>query len=313
MPIDPFLPNIRHFSTIRKHRPLSAPPAPLGSVRVEPMIVRVTRGGAVESTHRVHAVLVRGGRVTRAVGDRRLVCYLRSAAKPLQAIPLAEAYEELDDRELAIASASHLADDAQLSAVRALLARAGAGEDDLECGPERGSRLNHNCSGKHAGMLATCRARGWPFAGYRLADHPLQQEVARLVEGATGARAHVAVDGCGVPTFAVPLEAAARSLLAVPPRVAAAMRAHPELIRGPGAPDTRLMQLRSGWIAKGGAEGLLCAAHADGTALALKVEDGAGRAVGPALGALLELDELRVVTLENSRGEAVGEIVAESA
>jgi L-asparaginase II len=280
---------------------------------VGPIVVRVTRGGIVESRHRVHAVLVRDGSVERAAGDPELVCYLRSSAKPLQAIPLVDAYEDLDDREVAIASASHLADDAQLAAVRMLLARAGASEDDLECGPERGLRLNHNCSGKHAGMLATCRARGWPTRGYRLPDHPLQVEIRALVERATGERAPVAVDGCGVPTFAVPLTAAARSLIDLPERIRAAMRAHPELIRGHGAPDTRLMQLRDGWIAKGGAEGLLCASHPDGTGLALKVEDGNGRAVGAALGAFLGIDELRVAQVANSRGEAVGEIVAESA
>ena len=280
---------------------------------MEPILVRVTRGGVVESRHRVHAVLIRDGRVERAACDAGLVCYLRSAAKPLQAIPLAAAYDDLDDRELAIASASHRADDAQLAAVRMLLERAAATEDDLECGVERGSRLNHNCSGKHAGMLATCRARGWQTRGYRLPDHPLQLEIARLVEEATGERARMAVDGCGVPTFAVTLAAAARSLLPVPEGIRAAMRAHPELIRGRGAPDTRLMHLREGWIAKGGAEGVLCAAHPDGAGVALKVEDGAGRAVGPALGAFLGIAELRVVSVENIRGETVGEIVAESA
>jgi L-asparaginase II len=280
---------------------------------VGPIVVRVTRGGVVESRHRVHAVLVRDGRVERAAGDPELVCYLRSAAKPLQAIPLVEAYDDLDHRELAIASASHLAREEQLEAVRLLLARAGAGEDDLECGPDRGARINHNCSGKHAGMLATCRARGWPQRDYRVPEHPLQLEIRALVEGALGATASVAVDGCGVPTFTATLAAAARSLTRTPARIRAAMRAHPELIRGAGAPDTRLMQLRDGWIAKGGAEGLLCAAHEDGTGVALKVDDGAGRAVGPALGRFLELDELRVATVENSRGEAVGEIVAESA
>lgn len=280
----------------------------------EPILVRVSRGGVVESRHRVHAVVVRNGEVVRSAGDPELVCYLRSAAKPLQARPLLEAYgDDLDDRELAIASASHLARDEQLAAVRMLLARAHAGVDDLECGPERGSRLNHNCSGKHAGMLATCRARGWPQRDYRLPEHPLQIEIRALVEEAVGGPTEVAVDGCGVPTFSVSLTAAARALRDVPRRIAAAMRAHPELIRGPGAADTRLMQLRDGWIAKGGAEGLLCAAHPDGTGVALKVEDGSGRPIAAALASMLGLDELRVVPTANSRGEVVGDIVAESA
>ena len=98
----------------------------------------------------------------------RFVTFLRSAAKPIQALPLARERADVDDRDLAIASASHLAYDEQLAAVRALLAKAQATEDDLECGPFEGSRLKHNCSGKHAGMLALCHAKGWPTEGYRL-------------------------------------------------------------------------------------------------------------------------------------------------
>src|SRR6185436_6781087 len=109
-------------------------------------------------------------------GDPSLTVYMRSSSKPLQALPLARAREDMDDRDLAIASASHLADDDQLAAVRALLAKAPAAVDELECGPEGDppSALNHNCSGKHAGMLALCRAQGWPSEGCLLADHPVQ-------------------------------------------------------------------------------------------------------------------------------------------
>ena len=110
---------------------------------------------------------------------------------------------ELDDDELAIACASHQAEPAQLDAVRKLLARAGATADDLECGPQPGrpdGRLGHNCSGKHAGLLAACRANGWPFAGYRLPGHPVQERIRALLgEG------ECAVDGCGIPTCAQPL------------------------------------------------------------------------------------------------------------
>ncbi len=124
------------------------------------------------------------GEVVASAGDADLVTFMRSAAKPIQALPLARAREDLDDRDLAIASASHLADDHQLVAVTALLAKAPATEDDLECGAFDGSKLRHNCSGKHAGMLALCRAQGWPIEGYRLPDHPCQQamvaEITRL-------------------------------------------------------------------------------------------------------------------------------------
>ena len=284
--------------------------------------VVATRGSVVESRHRVHAVAVQGDAVVAQAGDPAVVCHLRSAAKPFQALPLVRARDDLTPAEVAIACASHRALPEQLAAVRSLLARAGAVEDDLELGPDP-TKLEHNCSGKHAGMLALCRARGWDTVGYRLAEHPVQQACAAEVLAAAGAQAQdvpTAVDGCGVVTFALPLERMALMFARLEEReggavVAAAMRAHPELIRGPGAPDTVLMETDAGWVAKGGAEGLLCAAGPEGLGVALKVEDGAGRALGPALAAFLgplgrELSSLAVVPLVNSRGDVVGELAA---
>ena len=275
-----------------------------------------------EAVHRVHAVAVQDGAVVAEAGDAALVAFMRSSSKPLQAIPLARARADVDERDLAIASASHLADDAQLAAVRALLAKVPATEDELECGPggEPPSRLKHNCSGKHAGMLALCRARGWRSDGYRLEGHRVQREMLAVHAEASEVpedEIRTAIDGCGVLTFALPLERMANAFARLPQleggdKVAAGMRAHPELIRGPLASDTRLMKVLPGWIAKGGAEGLLCAAG-DGIGVALKSEDGSGRGLGPAATAFfrqldLDLGELAVVPLENSRGELVGEI-----
>lgn len=275
---------------------------------MEPIVVEVRRNGVVEAVHRVHAVSTDG----RAAGDPELVCFLRSSAKPIQALPLARVREDLDDRDLAIASASHLAEPMHLEAVRALLAKAPATEDDLECG----GGVLHNCSGKHAGMLALCRTSGWPIQGYRLADNPCQAAMLEAVVEAAGAPpVETAVDGCGVVTFAFSLHRMALAFerfetLPGGARIAAAMRRYPELIRGAGATDTRLMQLHPGWIAKGGAEGLLCAAG-DGIGVALKAEDGGYRSLGPALTAFLgDLEDLAVAPVENSRGERVGEIVA---
>jgi L-asparaginase II len=281
----------------------------------------------VEAVHVVHAVAVQEGRVLESAGDPQLVTYMRSSAKPLQALPLARARDDLDERDLAIASASHRAEPDQLDAVRALLAKAEATEDDLECGKEDGSRLRHNCSGKHAGMLALCRTRGWPTRGYRLAGHPVQEgcraEVAAAAE-VDASEMPTAVDGCGVVTVALPLERMAHAFarlesLDAGDRVAAAMRAHPELIRGGDAADTLLMKAAPGWTAKGGAEGLLCAAGPDRVGVALKVVDGNGRGVRPALGAFLvrlglDGQELAAaglgpLPLLNSRGEECGEIV----
>jgi L-asparaginase II len=289
---------------------------------MQPIEVTVRRGGVVESTHRVHSVAFDGGAVVAAAGDPSLVAYLRSSAKPFQALPLVRARDDLTSEEIAIASASHLATPEALAAVRSLLAKAPAREDELECGREP-TPIEHNCSGKHAGMLALCRAKGWESGGYRLETHPVQHGCLDEVAAASDTPAHeipTAVDGCGVVTFALPLERAARMFARLEEleggaRVAAAMRAHPDLIRGPLAADTMLMRELEGWTAKGGAEGLLCAAGPDGLGIALKVEDGNGRAMRPALAELLrrlgfETGELGIEPVLNSRGELVGEVVA---
>jgi L-asparaginase II len=285
--------------------------------------VSVRRGEIVEAIHRVHAVAVQDGAVVAEAGDSGLVAFMRSSSKPLQAVPLARARDDVDDRDLAIASASHLADDAQLAAVRALLAKTPANEDELECGEDGNppSRLKHNCSGKHAGMLALCRAKGWRSEGYRLEGHRVQREMLAVhAEAAEVVEDEIptAVDGCGVITFALPLERMAHAFAQIPKldggdRVASAMRAHPDLIRGPLAADTRVMKALPQWIAKGGAEGLLCAASPGGLGVALKVEDGNVRAIAPSAASFfaqlnLELGGLAVVPIENSRGERVGDV-----
>ena len=285
-----------------------------------PISVIVHRGGLVESRHRVHAVAVGGGDTVRAAGDPDLVTFIRSAAKPFQALPLAEAAPDLTAAELAIACASHEARPEQLDLVQSLLERAGAREDDLECGPRAGRRLRHNCSGKHAAMLLLCRLRRWTPAGYRLPDHPLQQELLDLVASAADLpRKEIATgtDGCGVVAYGLPLVAMARMFArlaegALPGsrRVGEAMRAHPELIGGAAASDTKLMQASAGTVAKRGAEGVLCGALVDGTGFAMKVEDGAGRAAGPAAGVFLHIAELAEEPVFNSRNERIGAIQA---
>ncbi len=295
---------------------------------MDPIRVVVRRGAVVEAVHDVHAVAVQDGEVVAEAGDPMLVTLLRSSAKPFQALPLVRARDDLSELDVAIASASHLASPEQLDAVRALLAKAPAEEDELELGTVgEGSgptKLHHNCSGKHAGMLALCRAKGWASGGYHELTHPVQQ--ACLAELAAAADADpaelgVAIDGCAVPTFALPLERMALMFSRLESieggaRVAAAMRARPELIRGPRAADTMLMRELDGFTAKGGAEGLMCAAGPNGLGIALKVADGSTRAVRSAVGALLsrlgfETGELGLVPLENSLGETVGEIVSE--
>jgi L-asparaginase II len=290
----------------------------------EPIVVEVRRNGAVEAVHRMHAVAVRSGDIVAAAGDPELTCFMRSSSKPLQALPLVRARDDLPDEELAIACASHRDTPDQVAAVRALLARAGATEDDLELGSQEArppERIHNNCSGNHAGMLALCRARGWPTEGYRLAEHPVQlacRDVhAEAAEVAADSLA-TGTDGCGIVTFALSIERMAHAfsrLESLPggARVAAAMRARPDLVGGPDGADYLLMRGAPGWLAKGGAEGLLCAAGPDGIGIAIKTEDGASRAHAPALAAFLsrlglDLPDLATRPILNTRGERVGEI-----
>jgi L-asparaginase II len=291
---------------------------------MEPISVSVRRGSITESVHLVHAVAVQDGAVVAEAGDRSFRASLRSSAKPLQALPLARAREDLAGADLAIAAASHRGQPEHVEAVRGLLANTGGSEDELECGVQEGrppEPIYHNCSGKHAGMLAVCRARGWSTAGYRLPEHPLQREILGVVAAAADLAEdaiETGPDGCGVVCFALPLERAATAFSRLDrldggDRIAAAMRAHPRLVGGAGATDTDLMETLPGWIAKGGAEGLMCAAGPGALGIALKVADGSGRAHRPALAAFLgrlglELGEFARMPLRDSRGEIVGEL-----
>jgi L-asparaginase II len=255
-------------------------------------------------------------------GDPTLVASLRSSAKPLQALPLARAYEHLTEDEVAIAAASHFGTPEHVEVVRRLLAATGGSEDELDCGIQQGrppEPVFHNCSGKHAGMIAVCRANGWPVEGYRLPQHPLQlallEEIAGAAELEPGEVA-TGLDGCGVVCFGIALERAAAAFSRLErldggDRIASSMRARPVLIGGEGATDTELMRTQPEWLAKAGAEGLMCAVSSGGLGLALKVADGNSRALRPALAAFgaplgLDLPTFAEVTLRNSHGEPAG-------
>jgi L-asparaginase II len=288
----------------------------------EPLRVAVRRGEIVECIHEVHAVAVRDGSIVAEAGDPTLVASLRSSAKPLQALPLARAYENLAEDEVAIAAASHFGTPEHVAVVRRLLAATGGSEDELDCGIQQGrppEPVFHNCSGKHAGMIAVCRANGWPVEGYRLPQHPLQlallEEIAGAAELEPGEVA-TGLDGCGVVCFGIALERAAAAFSRLErldggDRVASSMRARPVLIGGEGATDTELMRAQPEWLAKAGAEGLMCAVSSGGLGLALKVADGNSRALRPALAAFgaplgLDLPTFAEVTLRNSHGEPAG-------
>jgi L-asparaginase II len=197
--------------------------------------------------------------------------------------------------------------------VRAVLSAAGIAESALRCPPdvplsadaavavhERAS-VFHNCSGKHAAMLAACGAARWPLDSYQAADHPLQEHVREALESFVGRMEGPLVDGCGVPTFAAPLRSLARGFHSIDGGdEAAAMRAHPFLVGGTGRLDTDLMSVAPAILCKGGAEGLLCLSVGD-LGIALKVRDGAARARGPVVIAVLRelgaIDESELRTL----------------
>ena len=282
------------------------------------MLATAWRGDAVESLYRGHvAVVDASGTTVSALGDPHAAAPLRSCAKPLQALTFVERAMDAvaaTDAELALACASHNGEDEHIAVARGLLGRAGVSESELECGPQLPSdeatarrllasgqvplAVHNNCSGKHAAMLATCVVEGWPRAGYIARDHPLQQTVAATLGRHLGLDldgARWGIDGCGLPTFSVPLSALARGFAAAQGgdawfrRCQDAMAAHPFLVAGTGRFDTALLASCGATItAKIGGAALWVAVMRDrGTAVAVKLEGGAGEAIPPVAIAVL--------------------------
>ncbi len=309
--------------------------------------VDVWRGPLVESTHAVAAcVCTVEGEVRYERGTIDVPVFLRSAAKPFIAAAAVRAgvVERFgfERREIAAMAASHDGEPGHADAVASMLAKIGASESDLRCGVQYPgtTQLQHNCSGKHAGILALSRVLDAPLASYLDVAHPAEQAILALCErafGETFGADRIAVDGCGIPVVALSLRRAAigfarfatlrdldpadRDALEI---VRAAMLAHPWYVAGTGQFDTELMlAARGGIVAKGGAEGVHAAGllHA-GLGSVLKVVDGARRAVPPAAvalyGRLGALDAEALAALRaharppvtNIAGRVVGEIVA---
>ncbi|SCE82837.1 asparaginase [Micromonospora purpureochromogenes] len=273
-------------------------------------LAEVVRSGFVEGVHRGSVVVLdAGGAPVAGAGDVTSPIFPRSASKPMQAIGMLRAGLPLTDpADVALVSASHAGEEFHLARVEALLARAGLDGSALHCPPDLPvgeaareavlragggpTRVQMNCSGKHSGMLLTCVAAGWPLDGYWRPEHPLQQRLTATIEEFTGEEvAAVGVDGCGAPVLAVSLTGLAGAYLrlvsaepgSVERTVSDAMRAYPELVGGTGAEDTRLMRGVPGALAKVGAEGVIAAAVPGVGAVALKIDDGAGRARMPVL------------------------------
>jgi len=305
-----------------------------------PVLAEVVRGGFIEGHHRGAAVVVRGEEVLFAAGPVDVPMLPRSSAKPLQATGMLECGLVADPAKLALVCGSHTGQQQHVDGVRGLLATVGLDESALDNTPsmpvdskarrartvagEGPARITHSCSGKHAGMIATCVAAGWPTESYRDPEHPLQLRLRDAVSRLSGDPVTATlVDGCGAPLFAVTLSGLARGfgVVAVADaasdagRCAAAMRLHPELVAGDGHVTTRMMQAVPGLMAKDGAEGVYAAAFPDGTAAAVKIDDGGSRAPLPVLVAALRAAGVDVTGIADlaavavlGHGEPVGEV-----
>ncbi|MCB9611016.1 MAG: asparaginase [Sandaracinus sp.] len=277
--------------------------------------VRQRRGPIVEAVHPFSAVVVQGDAVAERFGSDVTTTY-RSSAKPFQLAVSLEALGDPDvsDEELAVGAASHSAEPAHLSLVAGLLERFDLDEAALRCGAHppmhapsaerilreggRFTNLHNNCSGKHTFMRAACDAQGWA-PDYRDPEHPLQRRVADAITEASGARGELATDGCGVPTFGLPLSAIARGWARIAEamrdddarlgRIGRAMARHPELTSGTGRLDLDVVRhVREPVAVKIGAQGLFCLAFPErGLGVALKVHSGSGDALPAATSAVL--------------------------
>ena len=307
----------------------------------EPVIVaEVVRSGFVEGQHRGSvAVTAPDGSVEWSAGVVDRPMFPRSSSKPMQALGMLRSGLVLDGELLALAGASHSGEQFHLEGVRKILAGAGLDESALRTPPAypideqardewvRGGRttepITMNCSGKHAAMIATCVANGWPIhddgtarksaaqtdkrAGgptdpwgaddYRSRRHPLQQAIRTAIEDSAGEEAsHVAVDGCGAPLFAISLAGLARSFglfaSAAPStlegRIADAFRTHPEYASGSRRDEAALMKAVPGLLCKAGAEAVYAVGLPDGRGIAVKIDDGGVRARAVVMAATLQ-------------------------
>jgi len=274
------------------------------------VLAELTRNGLVESVHSGHLIMLNAdGSIHKVKGSIDMPIFPRSSVKCMQASAMVRNGLKLEPRLLALVEASHSGAAMHQEGVLEILGGAGLSESDLQCafdkplgdaeriawGEKPATRLAMNCSGKHAGMLATCVINGWDINTYLNADHPLQVAVLNEIEGLVGAKvSNKTFDGCGAPLFAVTtreLATAIRNITIskdpVHIEVMNAARAFPEMVAGDGRLTTRTMQSVAGLFMKEGAEAVEVASMSDGRTLVFKISDGSWRAFGAIMHAAL--------------------------
>ena len=324
------------------------------------VLVKVSRGDMVESLHRGHVAVVNSkGELLYSLGNPQEVVYARSSMKPIQAIPIVETgaaeHYNFDHADLSLTCASHNGEDQHTNRVQSILDRAELGYSDLQCGTHNPrwpdtyealikangevTSIYNNCSGKHSGMLATAKHMNESISDYYKMDHPVQQRIMEAISDVTEVSKEdiaIGIDGCGVPVHGIPLHNLALGFakLANPVQLSAkrqeaihkittAMMKAPEMVGGTERFCSDFMRVLDGrMFGKAGAEGVYCIGDKEtGIGIAIKIEDGNGRATSPAavevlsqLGLLTEhqkeqLAEYHHPTLKNARKEKIGELL----
>jgi L-asparaginase II len=274
------------------------------------VLAELTRNGLVESIHAGHLIMLNAdGSDHKVKGSVDMPIFPRSSVKCMQTSAMVRSGLKLEPRLLALTEASHSGASMHQEGVLEILASVGLNESDLQCafdkplgdaeriawGDKPATRLAMNCSGKHAGMLATCVANGWDIKTYLNADHPLQVAVLAEIESLAGAKvSNKTFDGCGAPLFALTTRQLANAIRnitiskdPVHVEVMNAARAHPEMVAGEGRLTTRTMKSVPGLFMKEGAEAVEVASMADGRTLVFKISDGSWRAFGAIMHAAL--------------------------